>query len=69
MKFLFLITAGSKNNLPHLTEGPECSHLVRDISSNKTALPKVSSVLLEVRDWWHEQLGYNTQSSDEEDTL
>ncbi|KAJ9587594.1 hypothetical protein L9F63_018976, partial [Diploptera punctata] len=55
-----------QNNLPHLTEGPECSHLARDISANKTALPKVSSVLLEVRDWWHEQLGYNTQSSDEE---
>jgi hypothetical protein len=62
----FIIAAGSKNNLPHLTEGPEPSRLMRDISTNKTAMPKVSNVLLEVRDWWHEQLGYNTQSSDED---
>lgn len=58
--------SGSRNNLPHLTEGPESSRLMRDISANKTAMPKVSNVLLEVRDWWHEQLGYNTQSSDED---
>ncbi|XP_069692579.1 sodium leak channel NALCN isoform X3 [Periplaneta americana] len=57
---------GSKNNLPHLTEGPEPSRLMRDISANKTAMPKVTNVLVEVRDWWHEQLGYNTQSSDED---
>jgi hypothetical protein len=51
--------------LPHLTEGPESSRLMRE-NTTKTAMPKVSNVLLEVRDWWHEQLGYNTQSSDED---
>jgi len=52
--------------LPHLTEGPESSCLIRENTSSKTAMPKVSNVLLEVRDWWHEQLGCNTQSSDED---
>ncbi|PSN30664.1 Sodium leak channel non-selective protein [Blattella germanica] len=61
--------SGSKNNLPHLTEGPESSTMVRDITMNKTSLPKVSNVLLEVRDWWHEQLGYNTDSSDDETAM
>ncbi|KAK7862065.1 hypothetical protein R5R35_011485 [Gryllus longicercus] len=58
---------GSKNNLPHVTEGSEPSRLLRDITANKTAMPKVSNVLLEVRDWWSEQMGYNTQSSDEDE--
>jgi hypothetical protein len=58
--------SGSRNNLPHLTEGPESSCLIRENTSSKTAMPKVSNVLLEVRDWWHEQLGCNTQSSDED---
>ncbi|XP_049804862.1 sodium leak channel NALCN [Schistocerca nitens] len=57
---------GSKNNLPHLTEGPEPSRLLRDITANKTAMPKMSNVQLEVKDWWLEQLGYNTDSSEED---
>ena len=52
--------------MPHLTEGPESSRQMRENTTSKTAMPKVSNVLLEVRDWWHEQLGYNTQSSDED---
>lgn len=53
----------AKNNLPHVTEGSE----PRDISSNKTAMPKGSNALTEVHDWWNEQIGYDTQSSDEEE--
>nr|CAD7571947.1 unnamed protein product [Timema californicum] len=58
--------SSSKNNLPHLTEGTESGRVAIDITSNKTTMPRVSSVMLEVRDWWNEQLGYITQSSDEE---
>nr|CAD7393797.1 unnamed protein product [Timema cristinae] len=58
--------SSSKNNLPHLTEGTESGRVANDITSNKTTMPRVSSVMLEVRDWWNEQLGYITQSSDEE---
>nr|CAD7425898.1 unnamed protein product [Timema monikensis] len=58
--------SSSKNNLPHLTEGTESGRVATDITSNKTTMPRVSSVMLEVRDWWNEQLGYITQSSDEE---
>ncbi|KAG8306966.1 hypothetical protein J6590_034512 [Homalodisca vitripennis] len=60
---------GSNKNLPHVTEGSEANRLLlRDISLNKTSAPKVPNVMLEVCDWWHEQIGYNTDSSDE-DTL
>nr|CAD7262607.1 unnamed protein product [Timema shepardi] len=55
--------SSSKNNLPHLTEGTESGRVAIDITSNKTTMPRVSSVMLEVRDWWNEQLGYITQSS------
>nr|CAD7455800.1 unnamed protein product [Timema tahoe] len=58
--------SSSKNNLPHLTEGTEPGRVANDITGNKTTMPRVSSVMLEVRDWWNEQLGYITQSSDEE---
>ncbi|XP_039286526.1 sodium leak channel non-selective protein isoform X2 [Nilaparvata lugens] len=48
------------------TQGSEPnSLLIRDLPLNRTALPKVSNVMLEVRDWWQEQLGYNSDSSDE----
>ncbi|RZF45942.1 hypothetical protein LSTR_LSTR008319 [Laodelphax striatellus] len=43
------------------------SLLIRDLSLNRTALPKVSNVMLEVRDWWQEQLGYNSDSSIDSD--
>ncbi|XP_024938061.1 sodium leak channel non-selective protein isoform X7 [Cephus cinctus] len=54
-----------KNNLPHLTEGTEQSKQ-RETLSAKTTTPKVSSVMLEVREWWREQLAYSTESSEEE---
>lgn len=55
--------ANTKNNLPHVTEGSE----IRDINANKTSMPKISSALSEVHDWWTEQINYETQSSDEEE--
>ncbi|XP_048514061.1 sodium leak channel NALCN isoform X5 [Athalia rosae] len=55
-----------KNNLPHVTEGAEQNRQPKDVQNNKAAMPKFSSIMVEVRDWWHEQVAYNTQSSDEE---
>ncbi|XP_054265506.1 sodium leak channel NALCN isoform X2 [Macrosteles quadrilineatus] len=58
---------GSNKNLPHVSEGSEANRLLlRDITLNKTSALKVPNVMLEVCDWWHEQIGYNTESSDEE---
>ncbi|XP_063242181.1 sodium leak channel NALCN isoform X2 [Bacillus rossius redtenbacheri] len=58
--------SSSKNNLPHLTEGTEPGRPQHEPLANKTNISRVSSVMLEIRDWWNEQLSYNTQSSDEE---
>lgn len=55
-----------KNNLPHLTENTEQSRQQREALSNKTTVPKVSSVMLEVREWWKEQLAYSSDSSEDE---
>lgn len=64
---MFYFFSGSNKNLPHVTEGSEANKLLlRDISLNKTSAPKVPNVMSEVCDWWHEQIGYNTDSSDED---
>ncbi|XP_063985315.1 sodium leak channel NALCN isoform X1 [Diachasmimorpha longicaudata] len=55
-----------KNNLPYLTEGAEQSRQPRDSSNTKATAPKVSSITLEVRDWWREQLAYSSESSEDE---
>ncbi|XP_050444876.1 sodium leak channel NALCN isoform X2 [Cataglyphis hispanica] len=55
-----------KNNLSHLTENTEQSRQQREALSNKTTVPKVSSVMLEVREWWKEQLAYSSDSSEDE---
>jgi len=55
-----------KNNLPHLTENTEQSRQQREALNNKTTVPKVSSVMLEVREWWKEQLAYSSESSEDE---
>lgn len=43
-------------SLPHVTEGTESNRLPREISNNKTVVPKISNALHEIRDWWGEQL-------------
>lgn len=55
-----------KNNLPHLTENTEQNRQQKDILNSKMAIPKVSSVMLEVREWWKEQLAYSSESSEDE---
>lgn len=60
-----MIIALAKNNLPHLSEGTEQSR-PREISSTKTSVPKVSSVTLEVKEWWVEQLAHSSESSEDE---
>lgn len=60
------LSAMVKNNLPHLTENTEQSRQQREALSNKTTVPKVSSVMLEVREWWKEQLAYSSDSSEDE---
>lgn len=55
-----------KNNLPHLTENTEQSRQQRETLNNKTTASKVSSVMLEVREWWKEQLAYSSESSEDE---
>lgn len=55
-----------KNNLPHLTENTEQIRQQREVLNIKTVAPKVSSVMLEVREWWKEQLAYSSESSEDE---
>jgi len=54
-----------KNNLHHL-ENTEQSRQQREALNNKVTTPKVSSVMLEVREWWKEQLAYSSGSSEDE---
>lgn len=65
-EFGLLFAAMVKNNLHHLTENTEQSRQQREVLSNKTTAPKVSSVMLEVREWWKEQLAYSSESSEDE---
>ena len=56
----------TKNNLPHLTESTEQNRQQREVSNTKATAPKSSSVMLEVREWWREQLAYSSESSEDE---
>ncbi|KYM83609.1 Sodium leak channel non-selective protein [Atta colombica] len=64
--FGLFFVAMVKNNLHHLTENTEQSRQAREALNNKATAPKVSSVMLEVREWWKEQLAYSSESSEDE---
>lgn len=65
-KYTFdILAAVVKNNLPHVTEASEQPRSPRENLGAKMSPPKVSSVLAEVRDWWREQLAYNSDTSDD----
>jgi hypothetical protein len=61
----YILAAVVKNNLPHVTEGSEQPRL-RESFCTKMSPPKVPSVMVEVREWWREQLTYSSDSSDDE---
>ncbi|XP_018580232.1 sodium leak channel non-selective protein isoform X2 [Anoplophora glabripennis] len=50
-------------NFSHLNESE--SRLPREVFNNKTTVPKATSAMYEIRDWWNEQLAY-VSSSDED---
>lgn len=57
--------SGANKNLPHLSEGGEgvTTSLSGQLSSDiKAVLPRSASGSGEVRDWWREQVGYNSGS-------
>lgn len=56
----------AKNNLPHLTESTEQNRQQREAFNTKTTVPKPSSVMLEIQEWWKEQLAYSSESSEDE---
>lgn len=58
--------AMAKNNLPHLTESTEQSRPQREVLNVKETVPKPSRVMIEVREWWKEQLAYSSESSEDE---
>lgn len=62
----FPFEAMAKNNLPHLTESTEQNRQQREVSNTKATAPKSASVMLEVREWWREQLAYSSESSEDE---
>jgi hypothetical protein len=35
-----------------------------ELGFNKAAMPRISNAMLEVRDWWTEQLAYDSDSED-----
>lgn len=61
----FLFKAMPKNNLPHLTESTEQSKQ-RETINAKAIISKPSNIILEVREWWKEQLAYSSESSEDE---
>ena len=66
MTYFWSFTATAvKNNLPHVTEGSEQPRIPRESHSAKMSPPKISNVMIEVRDWWREQLAYSSDSSDD----
>lgn len=62
----FPFEAMAKNNLPHLTESTEQNRQQREAFNTKTTVPKPSSVMLEIQEWWKEQLAYSSESSEDE---
>lgn len=52
--------------LAHLSENSEANRMPRDMYNTKSTLPKVNNAMHEIRDWWSEQLSYQSQSSDDE---
>ncbi|XP_014211525.1 sodium leak channel non-selective protein [Copidosoma floridanum] len=56
-----------KNNLPYVTERSEYLRTFGKETFGARVSPpnKMTSAINEVRDWWREQLNYNTDSSDE----
>lgn len=64
--FELILATAAKNNLPHVTEGAEQPRPPRENPNTKMSPPKACSVVVEVRDWWREQLAYNSNSSDDE---
>lgn len=62
----FPFEAMPKNNLPHLTESTEQSRQQRETINAKAIVSKPSSIMLEVREWWKEQLAYSSESSEDE---
>lgn len=65
--------SGSSKNLPHVSEGGEGITIVNggqlssDISSNKAVLPRSASGSGEVRDWWRQQVDYDSGSDFSDD--
>lgn len=53
-----------RNNRP--PQSTESSRQQREVVNTKTTVPKPSSVMLEVREWWKEQLAYSSESSEDE---
>lgn len=53
----------ANKNFSHLNESE--SRLPREVFNNKTTVPKATSAMHEIRDWWNEQLAY-ISSSDED---
>lgn len=60
-----MILESMKNNLPHVMEATEQSKQ-RESLVAKTATPKMSNVMVEVCEWWREQLAYSSESSDDD---
>ncbi|XP_064105310.1 sodium leak channel NALCN-like isoform X1 [Macrobrachium nipponense] len=66
--------SGGSKNLPHVSEGEGIpvtgsAPPISDITSNKAVLPRSASGSGEVRDWWREQVGYNSGSDGEDDNM
>lgn len=62
---VYPLLLGANKNLPHLSEGGEgvTTSLSGQLSSDiKAVLPRSASGSGEVRDWWREQVGYNSGS-------
>uniref|UniRef100_A0A8D9B5Y4 Sodium leak channel NALCN n=2 Tax=Cacopsylla melanoneura TaxID=428564 RepID=A0A8D9B5Y4_9HEMI len=59
------INMASSTTATDLTE--TCNRFnLRDVTGHKATLPKVNTMMGEVKDWFHEQLAYNTDESDDE---
>ncbi|XP_076258314.1 sodium leak channel non-selective protein na isoform X3 [Rhynchophorus ferrugineus] len=54
----------ANKNITHLNDN-ESNKMPREIQNNKTTVPKLTNAMQEIREWWNDQLGYQSSSDDE----
>ncbi|XP_030767372.1 sodium leak channel non-selective protein isoform X2 [Sitophilus oryzae] len=52
-------------NLTHLNDNEANKMPAREIQNNKTSVPKLTNAMQEIKEWWNDQLAYQSSSEEE----